>query len=341
MKVLVESYNVVMQNVSGGISVRIKNFIEQYRKSADDIKLFNKWTDKVTDYDILHIFKANIEDYQLMKLANNNNTSVIISAVIPYEKHMQIVFNRVLCKILPIHTGYWFLNQMLLKADAVITQTKKESNFINKFYKIPLNRLHVIPNGVNIHINEDFKDEFKKRTGITGKYVLQVGRFDKNKNQISVIKAMANSDIPVVFIGGEDIGKPGYFKECKMIATPNIHFLGWVNHEDPLLSSAYQNAHVVILPSYKEIFGNSLIEGGVAGANLIATRELPIFDWGIKNICTCINPNNLKDIKDKIITAYNNPLNPKTSAIIQKKFSWDTVIEQHIEIYNQVLHKQG
>ena len=340
MRILIESYNTVIQNTSGGVQIRIKNFIEHCKKYSLDVKLYNKWHDKVADYDILHIFKANIEDYQLMKLAKNNNIPVVISSVIPLEKHKNIIMNRIVCKMLPIHTGYRFLNQMLINADAVIAQTKREAEFINRYYKVSKKRIYVIPNGVNIQFNKEYKDEFSKRTGIIGKYVLQVGRFDRNKNQLNVIKAMANSGIPVVFIGGKDSAQAEYYEQCQRLATSNMHFLGWVNHDDPLLASAYQNTHVVILPSHKEIFGNSLIEGGSAGANLIATRELPIDDWGIKDICRCINPNDIENIRENIVAAYNEPLNPNTSNIINDLFSWDSVINKHLEIYKQLCAKR-
>lgn len=341
MKILVESYNSVFQNAAGGVQIRIENFIENYTKISNDIKLFDKWTDKIVDFDILHIFKANIEDYQLVKLAKNNNIPVVISTVIPSEKHLNIMLNRLICKITPIHTGYWYLDQMLLEADTIIAQTNKEARFINKYYKIPLEKIAVIPNGANIKMNENFIDEFNNKTGISGKYVLQVGRFDRNKNQLNVIKALSDTDIQVVFIGGEDSGQPEYYEECKKLAGRNFHFLGWIKHDDPLLSSAYQNAHVVVLPSYKEIFGNSLIEGGASGANLVATKELPLEDWGIKDICRSIDPNNIRDIREKIVAAYHQPLNPKTSEVIVNKFSWERVIEEHFELYKNLHANKG
>jgi glycosyltransferase involved in cell wall biosynthesis len=336
MNILIDSFNCVKQNESGGIQVRINYFIKNLKKH-ENVKLFDKWSDKIIDYDILHIFKVNSENLGMVKLAKRYGIPIITSAIIPSENRVKIIFSRMLSKFTPIKTGFSILRQILLMSDAVVAQTQKEADFIAKYYKVPKERLHVIPNGINININEAFKDEFVKRTGITGKYVLQVGRFDENKNQLNVIKAMANSNIPVVFIGGEDSGKPEYYEKCKSVAPHNIHFLGWIKHDDPLLSSAYQNAHVVVLPSYKEIFGNSLIEGGAAGANLVATAALPIDDWGIKDICRTINPNDINDIRSKIMAAYNESLKPLTSKIIKDKFSWDSVIRQHIEVYQSVL----
>ena len=69
MRILIESYNNVMQNPAGGVSGRIKNYINTLKKSGIEAKLFNKWEDKIIDYDIIHIFKLNTEDYQLVKYA--------------------------------------------------------------------------------------------------------------------------------------------------------------------------------------------------------------------------------------------------------------------------------
>jgi glycosyltransferase involved in cell wall biosynthesis len=341
MKVLIESYNCVRQNDSGGMQIRIKNFMEHYKKASSEIKLFDKWEDKVVDHDLLHIFKVNMEDYQLVKLAKNNKIPVVISSVVPLENKFQILFNRTLCRLLPVHTGYWFINQMLKEADAIIVESKKEAKFISKNYGVSEKRIHTIPNGVDANIGTASKNEFSKRTGIYGKYVLQVGRFDQNKNQLNVIKAMAGSDIPVVFIGGADSGDSKYYDECRRNATSNMHFIGWVDHNDPLLSSAYQNAHVVILPSFKETFGISLIEGGAAGGNLIASKDLPIFEWDISDICKAVNPSDVDDIRNSIIDAYIKPLNPLTSIKVRNKFSWDSIVAQHIDIYKRVSAEVG
>jgi glycosyltransferase involved in cell wall biosynthesis len=336
MKVLIDSYNNVFQNVSGGVQVRINKFKDYSKKKLFEVKLFDKWHDKVIDYDVLHIFKASFESYELCKFAKNNNIPVVISSIIPLEKKVNITFNRVLCKLLPIHTGYWYINEMLKMSDSIVVQTIREKKFVEKYYHVDKSKVSVIPNGVNIEFNEMHKPIFEEKTGIEGKYILQVGRFDSNKNQLNVIKALNDSNIPVVFIGGADTNEIEYFEECKRIAGENIHFLGWLDNNSQLLSSAYQNAEVVILPSHKEIFGNSLIEGGAAGAKLVATRELPLRDWGIDKFCKSINPNDINDINKKVKDAFYETKNDEIKAIIYAKFSWDSVIEEYLEIYNKI-----
>ena len=334
MKILIDSYNTVKQNISGGVQNRIENFIKHSRNTDIQITLFNKWVHKITDYDVLHIFKVNIESYQLMLHAKNLDIPIVISSVVPLEHKYKILINRFLNKLTPFHTSYYFIEQMLSNADAVIAQTILEANFIEKWYKVDKNKIHIIPNGVSVA--EEKNEQIFDKIGLDKPYILQVGRFDENKNQLNVIKAMAKTDVPVVFIGGPDSKSQDYYDKCKKYATKNMFFLGWLTYDDILLKSAYCNAKVVVLPSHKEIFGNSLIEGGAYGANLVSTNELPIKEWGINDICSTIDSNDINDINKKLIQAYNQSLNPNTSLLIKGKFSWDAVISEYVSIYDRI-----
>jgi glycosyltransferase involved in cell wall biosynthesis len=336
MKILIESYSTVFQQEAGGVQTRIRLFIDHLKNAGIGVKKYDKWSDKLDEYDILHIFKIQPENYSLFRMAQSKGIPVIISTVIPIENRFKIILAIILYRLFNVSTGYSIIYNMLRNAEAILPQTVYEADFLKKYYRIKSKTVHIIPNGVNITHYEKNRSLFSQSTGIKGKYVLQVGRFDENKNQISVIQAMSNTNIPIVFIGGEDPAQPSYYQRCKDIAGRNIHFLGWINHNDPLLSSAYMSAQIVILPSHKEIFGNSLIEGGAAGANLIATKSLPINAWGLSKLCLSIDPNDTDDIKKKIETLFNKPLDPAISEIIKNRFSWERVIDTHLQVYSIV-----
>lgn len=334
MKVLIDSYNTSTQGESGGVQIKIKNYYTELKKRNIDVTLYDKWNHKIKDFDLIHIFKSSVDSYSMINYARSIDVPIVISSIIPLAYKSKILFSNFMNHF-HIHTPYDLIRNNMLTADAVIAETEREANFIKKHYGV--RKVHTIPNGVTINFQQSLINEFCNRTGIKEKFVLQVGRFDSNKNQLNVIKAMQNSKIPVVFIGGEFQDEPEYFKQCKKIATGNMHFLDWIDHNDCLLSSAYQNAQVVILPSYKETFGMALIEGGAAGANLIATKELPIFDWGLYDFCKSINPSDVNDIRIKITEAYNAPKNPLIRDRIYQLFSWEKVIDEHINIYNNII----
>lgn len=339
MNILIDSYNTVCQNGSGGIQVRIKNVIK-HSKCIPNLTyhLYNKWEDYYKDFDILHIFKANIENYHSILYAKSIGIPVVLSSVIPLEKRINIIVNIFISYFFPIQTGYSIIYKSLRLADAVISQTEREASFIHRYYFIRKSKIHVIPNGVTTHKPSNYSQIYS-RLRISNDYIMQVGRFDKNKNQLSVIKAMKNTGVPVVFIGGPDPNDQLYYDQCVNEATPNMYFMGWINNEDPLMASAYVNAKVVILPSHKEIFGNSLIEGAAAGANLVATRELPIAEWGLEDYCDTINPNNINDIRKKLLSAFTKSKNSTLPKLISKKFSWEKVMSDHYNLYKHIINR--
>ena len=65
-----DSYKTVFQNDSGGVQMRIKKMVEHNHSSDPfEIKLFNQWNDKLSNCDVLHIFKVNIDSYNLALMA--------------------------------------------------------------------------------------------------------------------------------------------------------------------------------------------------------------------------------------------------------------------------------
>lgn len=333
LKVLIDSYNNVMQHGGGGVPMRIRKFMHYFDESDLDASLFNKWEDKLEDCDILHIFKANIDSYSQIAYAKNLGKKVVVSTVIPQEKIFRIKFAILLNKLFRINNTYSLLRLTLLLADALVAQTKKEANFISHVYGIDPRKIIVIPNGVNEDILNGYNPKDKKDI------LLYVGRFDSNKNQLSLIKALEGTEIECHFIGGEAIEEPNYYRECKELAGNNkrIHFHGWLRSDSEDFLALYKRAKVVALISHKEIFGNSLIEGGACGANLVATKELPVGEWGFGDTCISVNSNDINDIRYGLQKAFATPNDERIHDLVTKQFSWRAIADRHIDLYNSLL----
>ncbi|MBN2835131.1 MAG: glycosyltransferase [Candidatus Delongbacteria bacterium] len=344
MKVLIQSYNTCFQNNAGGIKVRINNFQRSLAAKGIKVDCFNKFRDIITDYDLVHIFKLDCENLALIKLAKSNNIPVVMSTVILCNEGYKILSYRILKKLCPIlMTTYRRLIEALELCDVLICESNCEKDFIKKFYGIDNNKIVVIPNGVELQSRDLSEDNnIFSKIGNVYEYVLQVGRFDKNKNQLNVIKAFKNTDIHIVFIGGADKSDQKYFNECKREAegSHNFHFLGWVEYGSNLLFSAYKNAKVVAMPSYHETFGLTIIEGGFMGANLAISKNLPILEYGIFDHCQKFDPSSPKDIKEKILIELKKNKSSKLKENIITTFSWSSVSNKHIEIYNELVKEK-
>lgn len=337
MKILVDSGNCVTQNRSGGIQTKVFQFMK-YSSGNFEVKLFDKWNDHVEEYDILHIFMASYDEYSIAKIAKSRNVPVVVSAVVPSKNKFRIFVSRILNKIVPLRDPHWMQSNVIKMADMVIAETEIEKKFIEKNFKIPADKIAVIPNGVAFPQSDIKKGRFAELTGIHGPYILQIGRFDSNKNQLNTIKAVNGTDMQLVLIGGPDKNEPQYYEQCQAAAGRNVHFLGWIDHSDPLLETALQDAQVVVLPSHNEIFGNAMFEGGIHGANIVATNVLPIKEWGFESYVLTIDPTSYTDIREKLQIAWRKEKNEELSRIIKRDFSWEAVIKMHSELYRGVLN---
>lgn len=336
MRVLFEGYNCINQNKAGGVLIKAKNLKRNIEKEGIVVKCFEKWQDRISDYDVLHIFMASNDAYSTVKYAKSINRPVVVSSVVPVSGGLKILYNRMLSKIFHLYTAWTLSVNVLSMADLVIAETEAEKKHISKYYGINADKITVIPNGIEMQLQEENKSLFYEKTAISGEYVLQVGRFDTNKNQLATIRAVKNTDIQLVLIGGPDKSEPNYYEICKKEAGENVHFLGWVDHEDPLLASAYFNAHTIILPSHKEIFGNSVWEGALLGANVVVTNKLPINEWGFDAFCLTVDPKSSNDIQQKLKQSLTLPKNNVLSDLIKECFSWETITNKHIAAYEKV-----
>src|SRR5690554_4600945 len=93
MKVILDSYPLAMQNDSGGIQVRLKQYMASLINDQVNVELFDKWNHKLVGYDIYHLFKVTVESYSTLLYARKKGIKIVISAVIPIDKKNQITIS--------------------------------------------------------------------------------------------------------------------------------------------------------------------------------------------------------------------------------------------------------
>ena len=305
--------------------------------SEVECKLFDKWKDKLIDFNILHCFALKEEIYDQVKYAKSVGVKVVISSIVPLSKPIWVKLNILLGKYFHIRTIYFLNKQTLDMADLIIAETQKEKIYISCTYGIPIDKIVAIPNGISTDVQGGDPSLIKKKFGFEKECVVHVSRIDRNKNQLNVIRAMKDTDIPIVFIGGPDTNDMAYYEQCRKEATDNMYFAGWIYHDDPLLSSALSAAKVSILPSFKETFGYSIYEGLLTGCNVVATNVIPLDEWGLNNNVVSIDPANIDDIRRGIFEAYYKEVDQDVPQKILSTFSFDVIAQRHIALYKKIL----
>ncbi len=333
MKVIIQGYNTCCQNKAGGVQTRLRKIASLLKDRGVDVELFNPFESDISTCDVLHVFGLNIENLELIQCAKSQSKLVVMSAVVPLTGKKKILLYKLL-HLLPIYTSYSVLYNSLKMTDVIIVETQAEADFLHQCYDVGYNKMIVVPNGID---GDNYQgDEIYDAIGKHCNYILQVGRFDANKNQLNVIKALKGTGIDVVFIGGADHSEHTYYQKCENEAEgfDNIHLLGWKPQGSPILKSAYANAKLVILPSHFETFGLVLLEGGIAGADLALSNTLPILCYSSFNNCHTFDPDNIKQMRYVIKEAFERPKDVALKDKLIKEFNWDTIIDHHIKIYS-------
>lgn len=335
MKVLFVSYNTCCQNTSGGVQVRIRKIHDLLISNGIQVDYFSPFETRIEEYDVLHVFRLDYESYNLILCAKNKGLRIVLSSIISINNAMKVDVYRMLDK-LPFNTIYSQMFRIIEMCDIIIAETPKEAEFLIKHYGAKASIVKVLPNGVDIP--EEADDSIFELIGGYKKFILQVGRFDSNKNQINVIKALCETDIDVVFIGGPSHSDgTDYYEECVDLASKynHFHFLGWLKANSPVITSAFKNAQGLILPSYSETFGLVAIEASIYGTNVLLSNTLPINDFNVYDRNLTFSPSNVAGIKGVVNKVMSMP---QHSEVLKKKtievFSWSPIIKAHIECYN-------
>lgn len=337
MKIFINSYNRCTQNAAGGVQSKIFQTYNALKKKDIDVKLFDKWNDKLADCDIVHYFSLTAEYFFEIPYLKGMGKKIVLSSIVPLSGRNKIKLNIAADRFFKMHTLVACCKRILDMCDVIIAETSKERNFIIDAYNVDPSRIVVIPNGISPEVLGGDASLFRNTYNVSGDFVIQVGRIDRNKNLLSVIKALDGTDIPLYVIGGPAKGEEKYYDECKKTANDNVHFLGWIDHKDPMLRSALQAAKVLVLPSYQEIFGNAIFEALANGTNVVASNVLPVNEWGFSSAVETIDPYNIQDIRNKIQIAMAKDVDSEVKTYVNKEYSFDSIADKHIELYKSLL----
>jgi glycosyltransferase involved in cell wall biosynthesis len=230
---------------------------------------------------------------------------------------------------------------------AVIVDSEFTKRELLQVFRIRDEKVHVIPLGVSslysqVYSKTDIQD-FRNRYGITKPTILYTGSLKPHKNVAVLIHAFAHmkqrSDLQLAF-SGESISKENNLWRLieKFGLTNNVVEIGQISRKE--LALAYRTATVVVLPSFYEGFGFSVLEAMASGVPAIGARTASIpevmGDAGI-----LFDPRSTDELVNALEKVIENQA-LRDSLIASgyenvKRFSWEQCAEQTFHIYQEVL----
>ena len=188
--------------------------------------------------------------------------------------------------------GRWLTPFVARRCQQVITVSGYTAGHINKYLKVPKDRIEVVWNGIDHDLFQPASPEaiadFRKREQMDRPYFVYVSRLEHpGKNHVRLIEAyeefrrkvegkLPSGDIPeLVFIGSDWQGSEVIRKRAaESPLAADIRFAGFVADED--LPLWYGGAKGMVMPSLFEGFGLPLVEAMACGCPVIAS-DIEVF----------------------------------------------------------------
>ncbi len=344
MKVLFFVYPWAMQSPGGGEIMLLKTK-EALEKEGVNVKLFNQWEDKLSNYDILHVFGGVKECLGVMLTAKAMGIKVALSPIFwstfqraffeegnPRKKAEMIL--RHLTKV-ALPTMPSARRKICLSADLILPNSHLEAKQVSRLFSISPKKMQIVPLGVDESFADAQKTLFENKYGIK-EFVLSVGRIEPRKNQLNLIKALQNTGLNLVFIGNPVPEFSGYYQKCQKIADKNTYFIDRIEHADPLLASAYAACKVFVLPGWFETPGLAALEAGLAGAKLAVTKGGATKEY-FRDYVEYFNPGSSQSIRKAVLTALKKPQGHGLARHIKDHYLWKHSVQETIQAYKTLL----
>jgi glycosyltransferase involved in cell wall biosynthesis len=166
----------------------------------------------------------------------------------------------------------------VLRSSAVFTVSDYSRRQICERYEIEEDRVHAIPNGVDLSRFRPGEDglELVGQLGLrSGEYFLTVGRLEPRKNHAQLLKAWAMLPAPrprLVIVGQRHFG---YEEATKLIGALNLtsDVILIDNLSDAALPVIYRHARGFVYASWAEGFGIPLLEAMASGIPVITSSN--------------------------------------------------------------------
>jgi glycosyltransferase involved in cell wall biosynthesis len=277
MRIGILSYPMLFQR-DGGLQVQVRSTIDALQQLPLDVTLVDPNRERLDSFDVIHVFSAINGNYRVIELAHELGVPVVLSSLLSPGWSRQAALRASIAERLTgrltqwqVQTSYAQTKRALQLADIVVALGEAEQKALVDGFRVDQSRIRLLPNGIGTQFFDADEHIFRSQTGIREPFVLMVGSISPYKNQLGLVRALARLDLPVVLVGQAQRQHQDYLRQ--LLAAPKVRWLGQLQHDDPVLASAYAAASVLALPSQGEVFPLCVLEALAAGTPVVMTDE--------------------------------------------------------------------
>ena len=348
----------------GGDTIQIIKTAEELRKLGCNVQVSTDADPPLNGVDLLHIF--NVTRPQALLLARKAHRLRIPVALSPiyvdYREVDQIAqgtLQRLLFRIFPgstseylkvagravlngeinrgtlvvLRNGFRRAQRELIELSSILLPNSESEmrRIQSDFPEARLRDYAVVPNAVDHRLFDPERtvplDNFKD-------CVLSVGRIERRKCQLELVRALRGTGLQLVLLGKPGPNHLAYFEQVKREADNNVTFIGHIDHHD--LPGYYAACKVHALVSWMETTGLSSLEAGVMGTNLVITDKGDTRDY-FGDLAHYCSPHSVDSIRQAVLNAHRAPRTEVLRQRILRHFTWNETARCTLAAYSSLL----
>lgn len=344
MKVLFVSYPASFQNVGGGeiLLLKLKEYVQ---KAGLEVKLFDMWNDRVENFDILHVFGSVKDCLGLVHVAKSRKVKIAITPLFwsswrrafntygSVREKGEFALRHALKVAMPAFPSS--RRKLLALSDVLFPNSEMEKDQIARLFALPKEKMKVVYNGVDRKFAGADPALFRSQYG-SAPFVLGVGRIEPRKNQLNLIRAVKKAGAgKLVLIGSPVSGFEEYDRACRQEGQGFTEFLPTLDHEDPLLASAYAACKLFVLQGWFETPGLAALEAVLAGARIAVTTGGSTREY-FGNDCLYFDPDSVDQMARALADGTTRPPSDALKRRVMEKFTWESVAGETVGAYRGI-----
>ncbi len=337
----------------GGDTVLMERLKEGLESRGVEVKFDTEMRENPADYDLVHLFNFALPE--LLKaqasVAARACTPFVVSTLYedaPTFHNESIEWGRLLIEYVrrgqdrvwfeqaaasvrstssPRFQNDWIANN----AAALFSNGKRESDTLLRDYGMgcrtrEIHLGHELPSGGD-------PDLFVRKYGVKN-FVFCVGRFETRKNQLMLLKALEDSELPVVLAGGGFSYQPDYEWAVKNFKRKGLTvILDQVSSE--MLASAYRACRVHALPSWYELPGLVTLEAAHCAKNVVATMNGTTWDY-MGELAFYCSPSCWRSVSNAVMAAWHSPVKPGIAEWVGQ-YTWEKTALNYERLYEKMI----
>jgi glycosyltransferase involved in cell wall biosynthesis len=327
----------------GGLSMKVRRTVEALNRCGVEARLMDTTRERLTDYDVVHVFAGYNGNNRIVEQAKSDGLPVVMSTILnpPYsawQGRIARLLTRVVGKLTRWQetTTYRHLVSGMSLADHLVVLGTIEHQMLVDAYNLSPDKISIVPNGIGAEFfvadEKEFRDAYPQ---IPRKFVLHTGLIGKVKNQLGLVRSLADEDIAIVLIGYAGSAAQDYLDQCIQEGRGKVYALGELPHGS-LIASACAAAAVVAIPSRHEGMPNAILEALAVDRPVVLTKNHTMDFVLPREVAAQVDADDHAGIRSAVLEFLHSPPLAGAARAVVARMSWDAVALQLSDIYRRI-----